>query len=241
MKHTMLFVMILAGALTAACEERDSVYVTVDRDTVTVWDIGARLNCASLYVMETRLSHDTLYVEQTDTVRNKARCICTFDFCARVTGLASGSYQAVVRRVLWKKYSYPVDTVLTVGSAPFVVSGGTPHLLALRPYQSGCHDILEETTVEPSIPTPFSIQLEQNFPNPFNPGTSIRFDIHKTAHVRLAVYDLLGREVEVLVNEDRAPGRYDAHFSGESLAAGVYVYRLSAGSHSATRMMQLIR
>jgi len=239
MKHTMLFVLILAVALTAASEERDSVYVTVDRDTVTVWDIGARLNCASLYVMETRLSHDTLYVEQTDTVRNKARCICTFDFCARVTGLASGSYQAVVCRVLWKKYSYPVDTVLRVGSVPFVVSAGTPRMLTLLPFQSGCTDMAGETTIEP--PPPSGFQLGQNFPNPFNPGTSIRFDIQKTAHVRLAVYDLLGRELDVLVDEDRTPGRYDAHFSGKSLASGVYVYRLSAGSHSATRMMQLIR
>jgi hypothetical protein len=241
MKTWLLIVLLLAASLPAPALTRDSVYVVTSGDTVRVWDIGALLNCASLWIMETRLSHDTLYVEQTDTVRNKARCICLFDFCAKVTGLARGSYHAVVLRVLSKAYGYPLDTVETVGSTPFVVSGGTAGHPALVPYQSVCYTEGEFVSIEPPYPYPSSFALEQNFPNPFNPGTRIRFGVTSPAHIRLAVYDLLGQEVEVLVDEQRAPGGFEASFSPRSLAAGVYIYRMTAGGQSATRMMQLIR
>jgi hypothetical protein len=232
-------VLLLAASCPAAGLTRDSVFVVTGSDTVHIWDIGALLNCASLWVQETRLSHDTLYVEQTDTVRNKARCICSFDLCAKVTGLASGSYHAVVLRVLRKAYGYRLDTVETVGSVPFIVPGGSAGNLALAPYQSACYTDGEFVSIEPEYPSSFL--LEQNFPNPFNPGTRIRFAVAAPAHIRLTVYDLLGRVVEVLVDRDRDPGNFEVSFAPRSLAAGVYIYRMTAGLQSATRMMQLIR
>jgi hypothetical protein len=98
---------------------------------------------------------------------------------------------------------------------------------------------------------PQSFILEQNYPNPFNPATTIRFTIAGVAalsgsegpanQVRLAVYDLLGREVAVLVNEHKDPGNYQVTFDGTGLSSGVYVCRLMAGSFSATRQILLIR
>lgn len=90
-----------------------------------------------------------------------------------------------------------------------------------------------------ALPSDFS--LAPNYPNPFNPSTTIRFEIPVAAPVRLSVFDLLGRELRVLVNETRGPGTYRVPFDGAGLASGMYVYRLSAGEHRAARTMLLVR
>ena len=97
-----------------------------------------------------------------------------------------------------------------------------------------------------SNPTHFS--LFQNYPNPFNPLTIIKYTITgagdlglEARNTRLVVYDLLGREVAVLVNEKKAPGDYEVRFDGSGLASGVYLYRLTAGSYVQTRKMILVK
>ncbi len=81
--------------------------------------------------------------------------------------------------------------------------------------------------------------LQQNYPNPFNPATTIRCQLPASGHVRLAVYDVLGREVAVLANENFAAGEYAFRFEGSGLASGVYFARLMAGSFVATTKMIL--
>ena len=76
--------------------------------------------------------------------------------------------------------------------------------------------------------TPATSQLFQNYPNPFNPTSVIRYQLAVASNVRLAVYDVLGREVAVLVNERKAPGRHEIQFDATGLASGVYFYRLEA-------------
>jgi hypothetical protein len=83
--------------------------------------------------------------------------------------------------------------------------------------------------------------LLQNYPNPFNPNSDIRYQISEFRMVRLAVYDLLGREVAVLVNETKPPGAYQVRFDGSGLPSGVYFYRLEAGGFVETRKMLLVR
>jgi hypothetical protein len=83
--------------------------------------------------------------------------------------------------------------------------------------------------------------LATNYPNPFNLQTTIRYAVSATAHVRLAVYDALGREVAVLVNEGQAAGIYEATFEGIGLPSGVYLYRMTAGSFSETKLMLLLK
>ena len=90
-----------------------------------------------------------------------------------------------------------------------------------------------------SIPTEF--RLFQNYPNPFNPGTIIKFEVPKASPVSLKVYDILGREVSVLVNERKEPGSYEVKFDGSNLASGVYLYRLRAGSFVQTKQLLLCR
>ena len=88
---------------------------------------------------------------------------------------------------------------------------------------------------------PVEFALEQNYPNPFNPDSDIRYQISEFTMVRLAVYDLLGREVAVLVNEQKVAGSYEVKFDGSGLASGVYLCRLAAGTFVQTRKMVLTR
>ena len=86
-----------------------------------------------------------------------------------------------------------------------------------------------------------SFSLLPNFPNPFNPETSIRYEIAESRSVRLVIYDILGREVGVPVNERKAPGIYEARFNASGVASGVYFYRLTAGNFVQTRKMVVLK
>jgi len=98
--------------------------------------------------------------------------------------------------------------------------------------------------VSNTVPKQFS--LNQNYPNPFNPSTTIKFDIPSSGlsgavDVRLTVYDELGREVAVVVNERLNPGSYESNFDASNLSSGVYFYKLTAGSFVAAKKMNLIK
>ncbi len=88
---------------------------------------------------------------------------------------------------------------------------------------------------------PSTIALDQNYPNPFNPTTTIEFAILEAQHVRLAVFDLLGRQVALLHNGPQASGTYRVSFDGASLASGMYLYRLDTDTMSITKSMLLIK
>lgn len=88
---------------------------------------------------------------------------------------------------------------------------------------------------------PSSYKLEQNYPNPFNPVTNIKFSIPKTGLVKLVVYDMLGKEVETLVNENLQAGTYKSDFDASGLSSGVYLYKLITDGYSQTRKMLLVK
>ena len=88
---------------------------------------------------------------------------------------------------------------------------------------------------------PNEFKLIQNYPNPFNPITKIRFDLPKNANVKLTIYDMLGREIETLVNEQLNAGRYEVAFDGTKYTSGVYYYRLNAGEFVETKKMILVK
>jgi len=90
-------------------------------------------------------------------------------------------------------------------------------------------------------PRPLASRLEQNYPNPFNPKTVVSYQLPEVSDVKLAVYDLLGREVATLVNERNAPGAYAVTFDGANLPSGVYIYRLTTGRFEEVRKMVLMR
>jgi hypothetical protein len=88
---------------------------------------------------------------------------------------------------------------------------------------------------------PDKFMLYQNYPNPFNPSTIIRFSVQKTSDVKISVFNILGQEVTVLVNENLRPGEYKVVFNGSAYSSGVYFYRIETSSFIETKKMILIK
>ncbi|MDX1640793.1 MAG: T9SS type A sorting domain-containing protein [Balneolaceae bacterium] len=90
-----------------------------------------------------------------------------------------------------------------------------------------------------AVPEEFT--LSQNYPNPFNPTTVIRYQLPVSSEVRLEVYDMLGRNVATLVNEQVAAGRHTVNFDAGNLSSGIYLYRLVAGSTVMTKKLTVVK
>jgi len=100
-------------------------------------------------------------------------------------------------------------------------------------------DLSKITGIEEKIPAEFS--LSQNYPNPFNPTTTIQYSIPKTSFVSLKIYDVLGKEVASLVNEELSAGVYDRTFNAANLSSGIYFYTLRANNFTATKKLMLVK
>ncbi len=92
------------------------------------------------------------------------------------------------------------------------------------------------SATENAAQQPFEFKLERNYPNPFNPTTTISYSVAEQAHVSLVIYDVLGRAVKTLVNENRVPGVYDIVWdatdeTGNSVATGLYFARFAGGDY----------
>ncbi|PIQ09889.1 MAG: hypothetical protein COW71_04690 [Ignavibacteriales bacterium CG18_big_fil_WC_8_21_14_2_50_31_20] len=96
-----------------------------------------------------------------------------------------------------------------------------------------------EVNGDNTIPNTFS--LSQNYPNPFNPTTIIQYSIKEVSNVKLRVYDMLGREVKTLVNQQQSAGRYNIEFNAANLSSGVYFYRIEAGNFVASKKLLLLK
>jgi hypothetical protein len=90
-----------------------------------------------------------------------------------------------------------------------------------------------------SEPNPFA--LYQNYPNPFNPNTTIRYQIAPQSYVEIKVFDVLGREVATLINEEQASGIYEVEFNGTGLPSGFYIYKIQSGEFVETKKMILLK
>ncbi len=95
------------------------------------------------------------------------------------------------------------------------------------------------TQINSEVPDKF--QLSQNYPNPFNPVTNFGFRIADFGLVKLTVFDAIGREIEVLVNQQLQPGTYEAIWDASAYPSGVYYYRLESGSYAETKKMVLLK
>ncbi|MCX6138643.1 MAG: T9SS type A sorting domain-containing protein [Ignavibacteriales bacterium] len=132
------------------------------------------------------------------------------------------------------------DTTFYIGAIAFTVSGtnlfaGTNSGVWRRP-------LSEMVSVKhSSTPLPERFGLGQNYPNPFNPTTSIEYSITQQSQVTVSIFDLLGCEVAVLVNEKKDAGRYSVHWNASAMPSGVYFYTLNAGQFRETKRMSLIK
>ncbi|MBN2414564.1 T9SS type A sorting domain-containing protein [bacterium] len=101
---------------------------------------------------------------------------------------------------------------------------------------AGVTAVEEKYADQPSV-----FMLSQNYPNPFNPVTHIEYSLPARTHVKLEVFDIMGRKVETLINEVRNAGSYRVEFDGSSLASGIYFYRLKTDSHTFMKKMMLMK
>jgi hypothetical protein len=91
------------------------------------------------------------------------------------------------------------------------------------------------------VEAPKTFALKQNYPNPFNPSTTISYQLPVNNYVTLSIYDVVGREVITLVNEEKPAGRYDVVFDGSDLSSGIYLYQLKAGVYLETKKFILLK
>ena len=132
--------------------------------------------------------------------------------------------------------------VVETGAFRLVASVGTPALGAPVVLQQARHRALAaEAPLETAEDLPTSFSLEANYPNPFNPATTIQFALPEATAVRLAVYDLLGRQVHLLVDEQRPAGRHEVVVEARGRSSGVYFDRIEAGSFPTVRQMLLVK
>lgn len=177
-----------------------------------------------------------------------------------------GSYVGLAGANIWRDQyglSHPVaydpdenEVLLTYtgGSAPYHVVFGPDLKIALAQREFDVDKIgavidslLSRVGLEGEIPSSPRTRLAQNAPNPFNPTTLIEFEVPSAdSRATLAIYDLVGRQVRVLVDEGLAPGIHRARWdgrdaSGHGLPSGLYFYRLQVGSDALTRSMLLLK
>lgn len=126
----------------------------------------------------------------------------------------------------------PTATV-TGGVITITKSGGSSTAMDMSIEQ------LMEDEAAAAVPTEYA--LHNAYPNPFNPSTTIGFDLPEAAKVRLAVYDMLGREVAVLADEERPAGQHSVRFDAGKLSSGMYIFRLQAGSFTQTKKLMLMK
>lgn len=145
----------------------------------------------------------------------------------------------------WVQYKYALGNYVTPGANIYigfreyvsdVAIDGASFSLDLVRVSSQSTGI---TINNGEIPATYS--LEQNYPNPFNPETNIKFGLPKSGNVKLAIYDLTGKEVAVLLNDFKQAGSYTFSFNGSNLSSGVYFYRIVSGNFVETKRMVLIK
>ncbi len=141
----------------------------------------------------------------------------------------SGDTQVVV-------YAYNVSRSSSNIQSVCAVLANTDYL---KNYYYNCFNLIGINPIGSTIPEQYS--LLQNYPNPFNPATNIVFELPKQGFVKITVYDALGREVKVLVNQQMTAGKFNVDWNAADYPSGVYFYRLEAGTFIDTKKMVLVK
>ncbi len=165
----------------------------------------------------------------------------------------NGNYEIYYKRSTNGGINWGADTRLTTNSAvsayPFVLASGSGVHVVWTDNRDGNYEIYYKRDPTGNVTgienigsgLPEAFNLSQNYPNPFNPTTEIRFQISEVSHVALKVFDVLGREVAWLVNENLLAGSYAVQFDGKGLSSGVYFYKLQTESLTDTKRMLMVK
>jgi hypothetical protein len=228
----ILFILYLLSV--SALAQKDSVYIRIEKDTIKVWNINLIENCGSKFQFEISYQKDTIIIIEADTSLNWYKCLCDFNLSASITGLTQGKYFVKVYR-RYKLLSQNEDKF--VGTTWFEYSPSQSLKYSDMGYQSKCLSNL--STGEKKEVRGFNLQ--NNYPNPFNSSTQIKYELQFEGNVVLDVYDLTGRKISTLVNKKQKPGNYEETFNPLNLTTGMYIYRLRAGENQIEKKMILLK
>ncbi len=147
-------------------------------------------------------------------------------------------------------YAY-FTTVNANGTAayPYIIGPQYYGLVTTENITTGGHVTVSESVTIYNPPTgagetneaPKEFALYQNYPNPFNPTTKIRYETAEAGHISLKIYDVLGKEVAMLVNEQQQPGRYSVQLDASKLSSGVYYYRLQSSANVVVKKLMVLK
>jgi len=171
--------------------------------------------------------------------------------------MISDLYETFINSVwvntLRKAYAYDSNNNCILGDSYTWVASWVPAVSDLEIYFNNNSDKISYTAttatiqyatftgIDDELNSPQSFTLYQNFPNPFNPNTAIKFTLPTNEFVSLIIYDILGKEINTLVNEELPAGNYTKTWNSINLSSGVYFYKLQAGSFSETKKMILTK
>jgi hypothetical protein len=200
--------------------------------------VSYRDYCFPFLIVTSPTSNDTVRAGNIATLKWKSSGVDTVDIDYSTDGGNSWVSEAT---------NYPADK----DSLSVSIPTGTSSPLKFRVIESGewdkgvafVSDPIAVSDIESvkSSPNSYSYFLADNYPNPFNPSTIINYEVASSKFVTLKVYDVLGREIETLVNETKGPGQYSVAFDGSKLSSGVYFYRMTAGNYVSTKKALLVK
>lgn len=208
-----------------------SIEVNVSADSLILLWHTPEINCGFRPLWSGWLSADTFFVTVSDTGQ-PADCVCLFDLTAVFGLFESGYYILAFQPEEYGYYNFTIAS-LKKANSNYVISYS----------QSDCHAV-KITAEKPSIPKKYA--LYENYPNPFNPETTLQFDLPENSYVRLEIYNLLGQRIATLVDSHRPAGEYTQIWDGKdqrgnAVASGIYFYKLTAGDFVQIKKMVLAR
>jgi hypothetical protein len=143
------------------------------------------------------------------------------------------------------EFSLPAELISSGHNGPAdIFYNQLDNILAIPNYYSNLVDFIPITPIGVDelygwMPQTFS--LSQNYPNPFNPATTIKYQIPELSFVTIKVYDVIGNEIETLVNEEKPEGTYEITWNAERLSSGVYFYQLSTEKFADAKKMIILK
>jgi hypothetical protein len=222
-----------------AIAKDDSVFVKIQTDTVQIWNTDVSANCGSRFSMKTEITKNRIVLTECDTLGPLANCNCIYDLHTSLTGLTAGRYSVVVYRQELKKYFYDQDTTIFIDSLEFTLGNSSSLPKNVLSNQSACHTA---TSINKEETNPESFLLLSNYPNPFNPSTTISYELTIGGFVSLKIFDVLGNEISTLVNEKQKPGKFAVGFdTANKLSSGIYFSRLTVNGLARIRKMVVLK
>jgi hypothetical protein len=236
MKYVLMVCMNVI-LVSAATGQSESIIISKQwTDTlIVVENMNAIENCAARFAIEVSVQGFEITIVETDTVVEKEFCECAYNLFAYLRGLPPGTYIVNVFRQYWKKYTYPEDRKVLIGSASFDVAQPALTGMSAAVHQSSC---LSTGVWSPRQGGGLTVAV---FPNPAVNDVTVHVNPDGAQNVTLILFDALGKEVTRLERHD-ADGEVVLIFpAGVFLRSGIYYCRVLAGSSSKVVLITIIR